>query len=87
MAEILNFVEGENSSPENVRRWTEKLSNVLLSSTARHEFNNYLISRELENGQTLLKFWEMCDRFLIKAEERHHHTQGWRQKNLELEAW
>jgi hypothetical protein len=87
MAGSLSFVEGGNSSPENVRRWTEKLSNVLLSSTARHGFNNYLKSRELENGQTLLKFWEMCDKFLIKAEERNHHTQGWRQKNLELKAW
>jgi hypothetical protein len=74
MAGCLSFVEGGNISPENIRIWTENLSNVLLSSTARHGFNSYLISRELENGQTLLKFWEMCDIFLINA--------GWRQENM-----
>jgi hypothetical protein len=87
MAERLSFIEGGNISPRTVRRWTENLSNVLLSSTARQVFNNYLESRELENGHTLLKFWEKCDEFLIKAEERNHHRQGRRQGNLELEAW
>jgi hypothetical protein len=87
MAECLSFVEGGNISLKNVKRWTEKLSNVLLSPKARQGFNNYLKSRELEKGHTLLKFWEKCDEFLIKAEERNHHRQGWRQRNLELEAW
>jgi hypothetical protein len=68
MAGCLSFVEGENISPENVMRWTKKLSNVLLSCTARHRFNMYLNSRELKVGQTLLKFWEGCDELLIKAE-------------------
>jgi hypothetical protein len=87
MAGCLSFVEGGNVSPENIKRWTEKLSNVLLSSTARKRFDSYLQSRELEEGQTLLKFWEKCDKFLIKAEERNHHTKGQRQYNMELEAW
>jgi hypothetical protein len=87
MAGCLSFVKGGNISPENVMRWTEKLSNVLLSSTARHRFNIYLKSRELKDGQTLLKFWEECDTFLIKTEERNCYTQGWRGKNLEVEAW
>jgi hypothetical protein len=86
MAGCLSFVEGGNVSPENVRRWTEKLSNVLHSSTARQRFNDYLESRELEEGHALLKFWEKCDKFLIKAEKRDHHTQGWRQKKLERET-
>jgi hypothetical protein len=86
MAGCLSFVERGTISPESVRRWTEKLSNVLLSSKARHRFNIYLKSRELKDGQTLLKFWEECDKFLIKAEERNCHTQDSRRKNLEVEA-
>jgi hypothetical protein len=67
MAGCLSFAEGGNTSPEEIKRWTEKLSNVLLCSKARHEFKIYLESRELQYGQTLLKFWEQCDKFLIKA--------------------
>lgn len=83
----MSIGEGGNISPENVRRWTEKLSNVLLSSTARQIFSDYLDSMGLEEGHTLLKFWEMCDKFLIKAEKKDHHTQEWIQNNLEREAW
>jgi hypothetical protein len=67
--------EGGNVSPDSVRRWTEKLSNVLLSSTARHEFRDFLESRGLEQGQNLLEFWEKCDMFLIQAEKSEHHSQ------------
>jgi hypothetical protein len=88
MAGCLSFVEGGgNVSPENVRRWTDKLSNVLLSSTARQRFNDYLESRELEEGQTLLKFWEKCDKFLINAEKTDHHMQGRGHRYLERETW
>jgi hypothetical protein len=86
MAGCLNFVEGENVSPKNVRRWTEKLSNVLHNSIARQRFNDYLESRELEEGQTLLKFWEKCDKFLIKAEKVNQDTQDRRQKNLQRQT-
>lgn len=79
--------EKGNVSPENVKRWTEKLSNVLLSSTARNRFKSYLTDREFKEGQSLVEFWEMCDRFLIKAHERHQDTHRWRKENLELEAW
>jgi hypothetical protein len=68
---------GGNISPDSVRRWTEKLSNVLLSSTARQKFHEYLESRDLEQGQKLLKFWEKCDSFVIQAEKSKHHSQGW----------
>ncbi|XP_033609059.1 uncharacterized protein LOC111868798 isoform X1 [Cryptotermes secundus] len=70
MAECLSRVGGGNSSPENVRRWTENLSNVLGSPTARLRFRNYLILRELENEQALLEFWEICSRFLLDASTR-----------------
>jgi hypothetical protein len=83
MAGCLSCGQGGNVSPENVRRWTEKLSNVLLSSTARQKFHDYLESRELEQGQRLLEFWEKCDTFLIQAEKSPHHNQGWRPKSPE----
>jgi hypothetical protein len=75
MAGCLGGGEGGNVSPDSVRRWTEKLSNVLLSSTARHKFHDYLKSRHLEQGQSLLEFWEKCDIFLIQAEKSGHHSQ------------
>jgi hypothetical protein len=84
MAGCLSSGVGGNISPESVMRWTKKLSNVLLSSTARHRFNIYLNSMELKDGQTLLKFWEDCDKLLIKAE--NYYTQVRREKNLEVEA-
>jgi hypothetical protein len=77
MAGCLGYGEGGNVSPDSVRKWTEKLSNVLLSSTARRKFHDYLISRALEQGQSLLEFWEKCDMFLIQAEKSEHHSQGW----------
>jgi len=66
----LSCGEKGNVSPENVKRWTEKLSNVLLSSTARNRFKSYLIDRDFVDGQSLVEFWEMCCRFLTKAHER-----------------
>lgn len=75
MAGCLGGGEGGNVSPDSVRRWTEKLSNVLLSSTARRKFHDYLESRDLEQGQSLLEFWEKCDIFLINAEKSEHHSQ------------
>lgn len=78
--------EGGNVSPENVKRWTEKLSNVLLSSTARNRFKSYLTDREFEEGQSLVEFWELCGRFLIKADEGHHHTHRWKKEKLELDT-
>lgn len=86
MAECLSCREKGNVSPENVKRWTEKLLNVLLSSTARNRFKSYLTDREFKEGQSLVEFWEMCDRFLM-AHERHQDTHRWRKENLELEAW
>jgi hypothetical protein len=87
MAGCLSCGETGNVSPENVKRWTEKLSNVLLSSTARNRFKSYLTDRELDEGLSLVEFWEMCGRFLIKADEGHHHTPRWRKENLELDTW
>jgi hypothetical protein len=86
MAECLNCGERGNVSPENVKRWTEKLSNVLLSSTARNKFKSYLTDMELEEGESLVEFWEMCGTFLIKADEGRHHTHRWR-KNVESDSW
>jgi hypothetical protein len=74
MAGCLGCGEGGNVSPDSVRRWTEKLSNMLLSSTARRKFHDYLESRDLEQGQSLLEFWEKCDSFLDQAES---HSQEW----------
>jgi hypothetical protein len=86
MAGCLTCEQGGNGSPENVRRWTEKLSNVLFSSTARQKFHEYLGSRELEQGQRLLKFWEKSDTFLIQAEKSQHHKHGWRPRSPEKKA-
>ena len=58
-----------NVSPENVKRWTEKLLNVLVSSTARNKFKSYLTGREFDEGKSLLEFWEMCGSFLKKRED------------------
>lgn len=85
MAGCLSCTEKGNVSPENVKRWTEKLPNVLQSSTARNKFKSYLTDREFEDGQSLVEFWEMCDRFL-KAHQRHHDTHRSRKENLDLEA-
>jgi hypothetical protein len=86
MAGCLSCGQGGNTSPENVRRWTERLSNVLLSSTARQKFHDYLESRELEQGQRLLEFWEKCDTFLIQAEKSEHHKQEWRPRSPQKKA-
>jgi hypothetical protein len=83
MAGCLSSGKGGNISPENVMRWTKKLSNVLLSCTAQHRFNIYLNSMQLKDGLTLLKFWEDCDELLIKAE--NYYTQVRREKSLEVE--
>jgi hypothetical protein len=86
MAGCLSCGQGGNTSPENARQWTEKLSNVLLSSTARQKFHDYLESKELEEGQRLLQFWEKCDTFLIQAKNSDHNEQGWMQRSPEEEA-
>jgi hypothetical protein len=86
MAGCLSCGEGGNVSPENVRRWTEKLSNILLSSTARQKFHEYLESMDLEQGQKLLEFWEKCDTFLIQAEKSKHHSQEWKSRSSEKKA-
>jgi len=86
MAGCLSCTEKGNVSPENIKRWTEKLSNVLQSPTPRNRFKSYLTDREFEDGQSLVEFWEMCEIFL-KAHERHHDTHRSRKGNLELEAW
>jgi len=75
MAGCLGGGEGGNVSPDSVRRWTEKLSVMLLSPRARHKFHDYLKTRDLEQGESLLEFWEKCDIFLIKAEKSEHHSQ------------
>ena len=61
--------ERGNVSPENVKRWTEKLLNVLVSSTARNKFKSYLTGREFDEGKSLLEFWEMCGSFLKRRED------------------
>jgi hypothetical protein len=86
MAGCLSCTEKGNVSPENVKRLTAKLSNVLTRTTARNRFKTYLIDREFEEGQSLVEFWEMCDRFLEKVNEGHHSTHR-RKENLELDAW
>lgn len=75
MAGCLGGGGGGNVSPDSVRKWTEKLSNVLVSSTARKKFHDYLESRDLEQGHSLLDFWEKCDIFLIQVEKSEHHSQ------------
>jgi hypothetical protein len=69
--------KGVNISKETVRRWTEKLSNVLHCSTARQKFKDYLESRKLEEGLRLLEFWEECDNFLMEAQKSQLRGQGW----------
>jgi hypothetical protein len=86
MAECLRCTEEGNVSPENVKRWTAKPLNVLQSTTARNRFKSYLTDNDLEEGQSLVEFWEMCDRFLNKVNEGHHNTHR-RKENLELDAW
>jgi hypothetical protein len=86
MAGCLSCGGGVNISPESVRRWTEKLSNVLLSSTARQKFHDFLESRKLEQEQRLLEFWEKCDTFLIQAEKSKHHSQEWSLNSPEKRA-
>jgi hypothetical protein len=43
--------------------------------------------KELKSEQAVLHFWEKCNKFLLKAKESNHHTQGWSQRYLELKAW
>ncbi|XP_069695417.1 uncharacterized protein [Periplaneta americana] len=83
MAGCLSCGEGSNVSPESVRRWTHKLSNVLLSATARKKFHEYLVSREFADGAKLLEFWEKCNDFIAQAETTKHHSRGWKRKSPE----
>ena len=71
MAGCLSCGEG-NISPGTLRKWTEKLSNILLNPSARGKFHEFLVSRDFEQGQKLLEFWEKCDHFLKKAEKSIH---------------
>lgn len=86
MAGCLSCGGGGNISPESVRRWTEKLSNVLLSSIARQKLHDYLESRDLEQGQRLLEFWEKCNTFLIQAEKSKHLNLEWSRDTPEKRA-
>ena len=86
MAGCLSCREEGNVSPENVKKWTEKLSNVLLSATACMRFKSFLTERGFKVGTSLVEFWEMCDTFLM-AHEGHQDTHRRRKENLELEAW
>jgi hypothetical protein len=86
MEQSLSFIEGGNITPEDVDTWTEELSNVLDTSQARHKFRIYLELKEFKSEQTLLQFCEKCNTFLLKAKQSNHHTQGWSQRYLELEA-
>jgi hypothetical protein len=57
------------------------------TSPAPHKFRIYLELKELKSEKAVLEFWEKCNTFLLKAKESNHHTQGWRQRYLEPEAW
>jgi hypothetical protein len=87
MAQSLSFTEGGNIPTDDVEKWTEKLSDILDTSPALHKFRIYLELKELKSEQALLEFCEKCNTFLLKAKESNHHTQGWSQRYLELEAW
>jgi hypothetical protein len=76
MAQSLSFTEGGNITPEDVEKWTEKLSNVLDTSQAQHKFRIYLELKQLKSEQALLDFWEKSNTFLLKAKESNHYTQG-----------
>jgi hypothetical protein len=87
MAQSFSFTEEGNINPEDVARWPEELSNVLDTSQAGHKFRIYLELKELKSKQALLEVWGKRNTFLLKAIESNHHTLGWSQRYLELEAW
>jgi hypothetical protein len=87
MAQSFSFIEGGNITSEDVKKCSEKLSNVLDTSPARHKFRIHLELEELKYKQALLEFCEKCNTFLLKAKESNHHTQGWSQRYLEPEVW
>ncbi|PSN54133.1 hypothetical protein C0J52_09464 [Blattella germanica] len=68
MAGCLNLSQEGNVSPENIKRWTASLTNVLLSSTARRRFSEYLDKQEFTEELDYLRFWEKCDQFLTTFE-------------------
>lgn len=81
MAGCLRCGEG-NISPGTLRKWTEKLSNILLNPSAREKFNEFLLSRSFEQGHMLLEFWGKCDHFLNDAEKfARGLKQGSQKKN------
>jgi hypothetical protein len=87
MAGCLSHSEKGNVSLDDVKEWTKNLSKVLQNSRGRDEFKSFLTDKKFTEGQSLVEFWEMCDRFLIKAREQHQDTHRWKKENLELEAW
>jgi hypothetical protein len=87
MAHSLSFTEGRKITPEDAERWTEELSNILNTSHAQHKFTIYFQLQELKSEQAVLQFWEKCNTFLLKPKESNHHTQGWSQRYMELNAW
>ncbi|KAJ9578070.1 hypothetical protein L9F63_025069 [Diploptera punctata] len=68
MAGCLRCGEG-NISPGTLRKWTEKLSNILLSPSAKQKFHEFLQSRGFDQGENLLEFWEKCEHFFNNAEK------------------
>jgi hypothetical protein len=72
MAHSLSFTDGGNITPEDVEKWTEKLSHVLDTSPEGHKFRIYL---ELKQFNT----------FLLKTKKQRQHTTG--AKIFEVKTW
>jgi len=69
--------EGEGASIplEDFDRWTDSLHHVLESRDARRYFREFLSSRELEDSEYTLEFWERCEVFTrTHAGHRSHHS-------------
>lgn len=78
--------ENGKFSQQKVKIWIENLSNVLLDPEACNIFKSYLSKNNFGDGELLVDFSEMCDRFLIKLRERHQDTPNLRKEKLDLEA-
>jgi hypothetical protein len=55
---------GDRNSPDEIRTWTENLSDLMSSKKGRAEFHNFLTESTMEKGLKSLHFLEMCDNFL-----------------------
>jgi hypothetical protein len=69
----LSLIDRGNITPEDVEKWTEKLSHVLDTSPEGHKFKIYF---EFEQFNT----------FLLKTKKQPQHRRL-ESKSLELEAW